>query len=847
MFVKLFKKLLSRFSPSEVFLRRARPLVEKINGREGFFSKMTDEELSGYAEILKDKIRAGASIDNLEVIVDSFAMVREASKRVLEMRHFDVQLIGGLALHYGFIAEMRTGEGKTLTATLSAVLNSLSGQPVHIVTVNDYLAERDSGEMKKLYNFLGLSVGCIISSKTSKQRREEYKRDIVYGTNNEFGFDYLRDNMEVSLKDLVQRGLSYAIIDEADSVLIDEARTPLIISGPSESNTDEYILSNEVAQQISADGYELDEKNHSTHITDKGYDEINRVLLEKGVLAENEHVFDQKFIPLIHHISQSLKAIHSFKKNHDYIVRDGKVMIVDEFTGRIMDGRRYSDGLHQALEAKEGVEVHGENHTIASTTFQNYFRLYNKISGMTGTAMTEREEFAQIYRLSICQIPTNLPIVRTDEDDDIYASLGEKYNAVVNLVKECHLRQQPVLVGTVSIERSEIISDLLKKENIPHKILNAIYHEQEAEIIAQSGLPCSVTIATNMAGRGTDIKLGGNPELLSLYHDISVAEAQKLAEYNKTVTIAAGGLFVVGTERHESRRIDNQLRGRSGRQGDPGKSKFFLSLEDDLMRIFGTDRAKKILRTLGLKNGEAITHSLITNAIRKAQKKVEARNFEIRKNVLKYDDVLNNHRRAIFGYRNSILHVDNYEKIFSLIEQTYKKVNIQIVLDALTTKNLASFIDFPIFDSIMTRIEDIYEIRSIPEIEEYLKNNTMQATSVLEILNAKIRELLHNKFSDINDDEDYSLEKRVWLNIIDSRWRDHLSMMSYLKQIVNLKSFAQKDPFTEYSREAYEMFDNLRKAISLELVQKLCRFKIIHHEESDQQDEEQEKMPVKFL
>lgn len=827
------------------------PLVIAINKREEFFQNLNDAELSNYTVILKEKIIGGATVNDREIIVDAFAMVREASKRVLGMRHFDVQLLGGLSLHHGFIAEMRTGEGKTLTATLPAVLNSLSGEPVHIVTVNDYLAERDSTEMSKLYNFLGLSVGCIISYKSSKQRREAYKKDIVYGTNNEFGFDYLRDNMEIALKDLVQRGLGYAIIDEVDSILIDEARTPLIISGPSEDNSKDYILSNEIAQNITKEGYEIDEKNHTSYITDKGYDEINKILLEKGILAEDENIFDQKFIPIVHHISQSLKAIHSFKKKYDYIVKNDQVMIVDEFTGRIMEGRRYSDGLHQALEAKEGVKVHGENHTIASTTFQNYFRLYKKISGMTGTAMTEREEFAQIYRLNICQIPTNLSMIRKDDDDEIYATLDEKYEAVVKLIKECHQQKQPVLVGTVSVERSEIISDLLKKEKIPHRVLNAIHHEQEADIIAQAGTPEAVTIATNMAGRGTDIKLGGNHELLAEQKKISIEEAKKIVEENKKVVIEAGGLFIVGTERHESRRIDNQLRGRAGRQGDPGKSKFFLSLEDDLMRIFGTDRAKKVLRSLGLKNGEAITHPLITSAIRKAQKKVEARNFESRKHVLKYDDILNSHRKAIFNYRNSILHADNYEKIFALIEQTYMKVNSRIVQNALLNSNLSSFVDSIIFNSILERIKEIYKIDSVAEIEDYLKNNTMQASRVLEILNSMAREVLHNKFAVMNEDEDYTVEKRVWLDIIDTIWREHLIMIGYLKQIVNLRAFAQKDPFIEYSREAFEMFIALRNEISFELIKKLSRLTIIYNDvnkdKNKEQQEVKEVMPVKFL
>jgi len=839
MFLKSCKNFISsiinKFSTSEIFLKKAHSIVFEINSKEEFFTQMNNDALSNYINILKNKIKNGSSINDNEIIAESFAMTREASRRIMGMRHFDVQLIGGLALHYGFIAEMKTGEGKTLTATLPAILNTLSGEPVHIITVNDYLATRDSEFMSKLYNFFGITVGCIISGKNNKQRREAYSKDIVYGTNNEFGFDYLRDNMEISLKDVVQRGLSYAIIDEADSVLIDEARTPLIISGPSEDNSNDYILSNKIAHSISKTGFEIDEKNHTAYITDSGYDEINEILHKDNILSENENIFDSQYIPLVHHISQSLKAIHAFKKDHDYIVKDKKVMIVDEFTGRVMDGRRYSDGLHQALEAKENVKIHGESHTIASTTFQNYFRLYKKISGMTGTAITEKEEFAQIYRLNICSIPTNLPVIRIDKEDDIYATLNEKYNAVVELIKECHKKQQPVLVGTVSIERSEIISELLKKTNIKHQVLNARYHEQEANIIAQAGMPGAITIATNMAGRGTDIKLGGNEELLSESNKISIEEAKEIVNENKKIVTNSGGLYVIGTERHESRRIDNQLRGRSGRQGDPGSSKFFLSLEDDLMRIFGTDKAKNLW---------------ISSGIRKAQKKVEARNFDIRKNVLKYDDVLNNHRKVIFNYRNLVLHADNYEKIFSLIEQTYTKVNNQILTNVLINGNLNSFVDTIIFNSIKVQLKEIYNIDSIPEIDEYLKTDMMHANEVLNILNAKAREILHNKFSDLNDDEDYAIEKQIWLNIIDTLWKEHLLTMDYLRQVVNLRSFAQKDSFTEYCKEAYELFTNLRSEIAFNLIKRLSHLSIIHNNtnNSDQNDVvPKEIMPVSFL
>lgn len=827
MILKVINRAIHSFSKSEVFLKKARKIVSEINAKEDFFAKMEDEQLSGYTQVLRDKLKSGKNINDKEIIVESFALVREASKRTLKMRHFDVQMIGGLVLHSGWVAEMKTGEGKTLTSTLPAFLNALSGEPVHIVTVNDYLAKRDSAIMSKLYGFLGMSVGCILGGGKSKDKKEAYACDIVYGTNNEFGFDYLRDNMEVSLKDLVQRGLGYAIIDECDSVLIDEARTPLIISGPAEERGDLYTIANKIAQKVT--GYEVDEKNHSAYLNDKGYDEVNGLLIEEGVLNEGENVFDTRHIPLLHHIGQSLKAIHIFKKNHNYIVRNGQVMIVDEFTGRVMEGRRYSEGLHQALEAKEGVEIHGENHTIASTTFQNYFRLYKKISGMTGTAYTEKEEFAQIYNLNICQIPTNMPIKRADEDDEIYASLEEKYEALLKLVKARHEAQQPILIGTVSIERSEVISDLLKREKIPHQVLNARYHEQEAEIIAQAGMPGAITIATNMAGRGTDIKLGGNEDIIAKQKNISVEEAEKLVAENKEIVVKAGGLYVMGTERHESRRIDNQLRGRSGRQGDPGRSKFFLSLEDDLMRIFGTDKAKNMLKTLGLKHGEAIIHPWISRAIRRAQKKVEERNFEIRKNVLRYDDVLNNHRKAIFQQRNFILHADSYEKIFSLIERTYRRVNADLIEKVLGNKNyLSGFIDKVIFDRINARFSDLYNVETIEEAEEYLKKDMIRGEQLLNFMNEKARSILYNKFQDVNDDEDYSVEKRIWLSIIDSYWREHLLKMDYLRQVINLRAFAQKDPFTEYAKEAFDLFMILRSDISEDLIRKLVRLQVMH-------------------
>ena len=826
MILKFLDKIISYFSYSEKFVRKARAQLDQINMLEEKFKQMSDDEMRLFGSKIRERISAGESIFSDSIINDSFALTREASWRTMGMRHFDVQLIGGLALHKGMVAEMKTGEGKTLTETLPAVLNAFSGDPVHIITVNDYLAKRDHDWMRKIYDFLGITSGVILSHLDKQSRKQAYNCDITYGTNNEFGFDYLRDNMEISLKDQVQRGLSYALIDEADSVLIDEARTSLIISGPGTKSGDNYVLANKIAIMLRSDQIEVDEKNHNVTIKDDAYDSISDFLTAQGKLLEGESLFDIHHIPLLHHINSSMKAHHLFKRDKDYIVRNGEVMIVDEFTGRVMDGRRYSDGLHQALEAKENVHIHDENQTIASTTFQNYFRLYKRISGMTGTAHTEREEFKQIYNLDVCCVPTNMPLIRKDEDDEIYRTIEEKYDAIILAIKDAHERKQPVLVGTVSIERSEAISDKLTKAGIVHKILNAKHHEQEAKIIECAGIPGAVTIATNMAGRGTDIKLGGCiDELLADNDIISLQKAQVLD---------AGGLYVIGTERHESRRIDNQLRGRSGRQGDPGRSKFFLSLEDDLMRIFGTNRASGILKTLGLKQGEAIIHPLISRAIARAQKKVELQNFEIRKNVLQYDNILSNHRGIIFNYRNIILNADSYEHIISLVKQTYNKANEKIVKRHIPGHNMNNFIDAPVFEKIKIDLKAIYNMDNFSQINEHLDKMAIHGSEALRIINDTVDKLFRDgfkqfiefeQFNEANNNEDYSIEKRLWLNTIDDSWRTHLLSLDYLRHTVNMKALAQKDPLTEYTIESHKLLQELLEKIEIEFLTKLVHLK----------------------
>src|SRR5690348_4866498 len=784
--------------------------VPQINALESAMEALSDEALKAKTAEFRERIAGGATLDDL--LPEAFAVVREAAKRTLGQRHFDVQLVGGMVLHDGKISEMKTGEGKTLVATLPVYLNALAGKGVHIVTVNDYLARRDAEWMGQIYQFLGMTVGVIVHGLDDDMRRQQYAADITYGTNNEFGFDYLRDNMKYRLEDMVQRDFYFGIVDEVDSILIDEARTPLIISGPAEDSSDLYRRVDEVVKHLvkDPDTYEKDEKFRTVALTEPGSERVEDMLREAGVLTEG-NLYDIFNVSVVHHVQQSLRAHTLFTRDVDYIVRQDKVVIIDEFTGRMMEGRRYSDGLHQALEAKEHVEVQAENQTLASITFQNYFRLYPKLAGMTGTAMTEADEFAEIYKLDVVEIPTNVPCVRKDEDDEVYRTAAEKYEAVAALIEESRQRGQPVLVGTTSIEKSETISTILKQKRIPHQVLNARFHEQEAQIIAQAGAPGGVTIATNMAGRGTDIKLGGNldmrlkRELAEI--DDPALQAARAAEINDEVAAAheavkqAGGLFVIGTERHESRRIDNQLRGRSGRQGDPGGSKFFVSLEDDLMRIFGSERMDGMLQRLGLKEGEAIIHRWINKAPEKAQQKVEARNYEIRKQLLKFDDVMNDQRKVIYEQRKEIMASKDvaatitdmrHETIDAMVGRTMPENSLadQWDIDTLHEETLRVFnLDLPVAE--WAKEEGIAE----GEVRE----------RITQMVDAKMAQKAANYGADIMR----MAEKSLLLQLLDQSWKDHLLQLDHLRQGINLRAYAQRDPLNEYKREAFQLFGDM--------------------------------------
>jgi len=771
-------------------LKKYQSRVEAINSLESSYEKLDDNQLKNKTNEFRQLIIEGSSLD--EILNDAFAVVREASKRTLKQRHFDVQIIGGLILNDGNITEMKTGEGKTLVSTLPAYLNALSGKGVHIVTVNDYLAKRDSDWMGQIFRFLGLEVGVIYSNQDDEEKSKAYSADITYGTNNEFGFDYLRDNMKHSLDQIFQKERNFAIIDEVDSILIDEARTPLIISGMIEDKSDLYIKINQLVPEIEDDDIDIDEKSKSINLTEEGNEKLDKLLIKKGFIDSNSSIYDIENVNLVHHINQALKAHKLFHKDTDYLVKDNQVIIIDEFTGRMMEGRRFSDGLHQALEAKENTVIQPENQTLASITFQNYFRLYNKLSGMTGTALTEAEEFMDIYGLEVISVPTNVPIIRLDSDDEIYRTEEEKYKAIIKNIEICYGKKQPVLVGTISIEKSEILSKLLKSKNIKHNVLNARYHEQEAQIIAQAGKPGSVTIATNMAGRGTDIQLGGNPEIL---------EDEKDQEELKNSVIESGGLFVIGTERHESRRIDNQLRGRSGRQGDPGESKFYLSLEDDLMRIFGSDRLDNILQKLGLEDGEAIVHPWINTALERAQKKVESRNFEIRKNLLKFDDVMNDQRKVIFDQRLEILNEVDLSEII-------KEMRYEILFDILD-KSIPekTFIDDWDIDKLDKDIKRIFSLQ-LP-IKDWCKKDGVDADNIREQLIKEVDEEYKKKSLEFGEDLLKNLEKTIILQSIDQNWKDHLGQLENLRQIVSLRGYAQRDPLNEYKSESFSLFEEL--------------------------------------
>ena len=792
--------------------------VLQVNALEEESAALSDDDLRTRTVRFRERLAAGETLD--DILPEAFATVREAAKRTLGQRHFDVQLMGGLVLHQGKISEMKTGEGKTLVATLAVYLNAVEGKGVHVVTVNDYLAKRDSAWMGQVYGFLGLSVGCIVHGLTDAERRANYACDVTYGTNNEFGFDYLRDNMKFRLEDMVQRPFNFAIVDEVDSILVDEARTPLIISGPAQDSSEMYISVDKLTPRLDEGDYEVDEKHRTAVLTESGQEKIEALLGETGLLPAGSALYDARNVNLVNHVNQSLRAHQMFQRDRDYIVKDGKIVIIDEFTGRMMEGRRWSEGLHQAIEAKEGVPIQRENQTLASITFQNYFRLYPKLAGMTGTAMTEAPEFAEIYGLEVVEMPTNLPCVRIDDDDEVYRTVDEKFKAIIELIRDCNQRQQPVLVGTVSIEKSEALSQALKKEKVKHNVLNARFHEQEAHIIAEAGQPGAVTIATNMAGRGTDIQLGGNfdqrvaNEAAGLEDEAAqqakIAEIRAEIDAARAVVLEAGGLYVVGTERHESRRIDNQLRGRSGRQGDPGHSRFFLSLQDDLMRIFASDKLDGMLQRLGLQDGEAIVHPWINKALEKAQQKVEARNFDIRKNLLRFDNVMNDQRKVIYEQRREIMSADDvsdwvremrYETITEMVETAIPKNSYAEQWDtAGLTERVRQVLgaDAPVDD--WAKEEGIAE----PEIEERIRQ-------------ASDRKMAE-KAANFGPDLMRTAEKSLLLQILDQIWKEHLLQLDHLRQGISLRAYAQRDPLREYQSEAFELFHamlaNLRETVT---------------------------------
>ena len=812
-------------SANERYLKRMEGQVDAIGALEPTLEALSDQALQGRTAWLRARANDGEPLDDL--LVDAFATVREAAKRTLEQRHFDVQMLGGIVLHRGTISEMKTGEGKTLVATLAVYLNALAGKGVHVVTVNDYLAQRDAEWMGQIYKFLGLAVGCIIHGLTDEERRLAYAADVTYGTNNEFGFDYLRDNMKFRLEDMVQRPFNFAIVDEVDSILIDEARTPLIISGPTEDSSDLYHKVDRLIPKLGADDFEKDEKARSVALTDPGVENME-AMLKGAKLLEPGGLYDITNVTIVHYVNQALRAHTMFQRDTDYIVKDDRIVIIDEFTGRMMEGRRYSEGLHQALEAKEGVTIQQENQTLASITFQNYFRLYPKLAGMTGTAMTEAGEFAEIYNLDVIEIPTHLPCIRGDEDDEVYRSIKEKGRAITTQIAECHERRQPMLVGTVSIDKSEQLAAALKKLKIPHQVLNARYHEQEAYIIAQAGVPGAITIATNMAGRGTDIQLGGNFDMRVQHEAADLADeaarARKIADIRaeieaaKRVVIEAGGLFVLATERHESRRIDNQLRGRSGRQGDPGASKFYVSLEDDLMRIFGSERMDGMLQKLGLREDEAIVHPWINKALEKAQQKVEARNFEIRKQLLKFDDVMNDQRKVIYEQRKEIMAASD---VSATVADMREETIADLVARCIPEKAYAEQWDVTALhaDSLGTLGLDL-------PIAEWAKEEGIADQEIRERVQAASDRHMAEKAASYGPEVMRMVEKSLLLQLLDQTWKDHLLSLDHLRQGISLRAFGQRDPLMEYKREAFEMFEDMLARVRERVTEVLSRIEI---------------------
>jgi preprotein translocase subunit SecA len=793
-------------SANDRYLKSLGPIVAAVNELEPRLEAMSDDELRARTGRFKEQLADGAELD--DILPDAFATVREAAKRTLGQRHFDVQLMGGIVLHRGMIAEMKTGEGKTLVATLPVYLNALAGKGVHVVTVNDYLARRDADWMGEIYRFLGLTVGVIVHELDDMQRKEAYAADVTYGTNNELGFDYLRDNMKFRLEEMVHRPFHYAIVDEVDSILIDEARTPLIISGPTEDNSELYMRVDGVIPALADEDYEKDEKQRTVTLTESGVEKVEGLLRSSGLMPTGS-LYDIHNISLVHHANQALRAHKLFARDTDYIVKDDKIVIIDEFTGRMMEGRRYSEGLHQALEAKERVTVQNENQTLASITFQNYFRLYPKLAGMTGTAMTESQEFSDIYKLDVIEIPTNEPCIRDDTDDEVYRTTREKYDAIVEHVLECQKRRQPMLVGTVSIEKSEALSALFKKKKVAHNVLNARYHEQEAHIIAQAGRPGAVTIATNMAGRGTDIQLGGNLEMRLKTELAAIEEgearAAKAAAIRREIDAAhdevvkAGGLFVVGSERHESRRIDNQLRGRSGRQGDPGASKFFVSLEDDLMRIFGSERMDGMLRRLGLQDGEAIIHPWVNKALAKAQQKVEARNYDIRKQLLKFDDVMNDQRKVVYEQRREIMAAaDVAATVADMRNETIDEVVAQAIAENALPEQ---------WDTAGLHAECLNLLALDLPLAEWAREEGVDRDEVTLRIAAAADRKMAQKAAECGPELMRMAEKSLLLQLLDQTWKDHLLSLDHLRQGIYLRGYGQRDPLNEYKREAFELFE----------------------------------------
>ena len=812
-------------TPNDRKIKATGPVVDQINALEADFESLSDEELITKTKELEDRAKAGESLDSL--LPEAFANCREAAKRALGLRAFDVQLMGGIFLHQGNIAEMKTGEGKTLVATFPAYLNALTGKGVHIVTVNDYLARRDADWMSKVYGALGLTTGVVYPQQPDSEKMAAYACDVTYATNNELGFDYLRDNMKSELNQMYQRTHNFAVVDEVDSILIDEARTPLIISGPSQDRSELYQTIDLLIPQVLEEHYTLDEKTKNVTFSDEGNEWLEEILSEKEILPEGQSLYDPESTTIVHHVNQGLRAHKLFTRDKDYIVRDNEVVLIDEFTGRMMAGRRLSDGLHQAIEAKEGCAIQPENVTLASVTFQNYFRLYDKLGGMTGTALTEADEFAEIYGLGVVEVPTNQPVARVDEDDQVYRTTAEKYNAVVEAIKVSHAENQPVLVGTTSIEKSELLSSLLTAADVTHNVLNARQHEQEAKIVADAGKLGAVTIATNMAGRGTDIKLGGNVEFtimeaIAADPDTNPDEIRSRIEAehvsDELAVKAAGGLYVLATERHESRRIDNQLRGRSGRQGDPGRSSFFLSLDDDLMRIFGSERLEKVLNTLGMKEGEAIVHSWVNKSLERAQAKVEGRNFDIRKQLLKFDDVMNDQRKVIFGQRREIMEADDLAEITQDMRHQ--------VIDDLVTQFMPpkSYADQWDMEGLQAAVSENLGLDA--PVSKWAAEEGVDDDTIRENLEDLGDEFMAKKAVDFGPENMRLIEKQVLLETIDGKWREHLLTLEHLRSVVGFRSYAQRDPLNEYKSEAFQLFQSLLDGLRERVTQVLSHMRM---------------------